>query len=213
MYGLWSTTELWVLIENGQCLRKNSWYFTSYGLWGLSVKTVTTVLTKMARFVRGYLMKAWMCWRSGWVGGKMACFTCRWLQPQAVYKLDSALCTLQGKWHTSFARRWFPSGCRQGVQWGRILFVQTVAGKSATRVRFRNPPKPELNPNHVWIQVQALQKDQTEPQVRFMARRFWTHLVTQWDIGCCTCVLLLALFAANCPQKGVSRWINQNDSR
>ncbi|KAJ7346048.1 hypothetical protein DFH08DRAFT_809885 [Mycena albidolilacea] len=34
MYGLWGTTELWVLIEN------------SYGLWVLWVKTVTTVASK-----------------------------------------------------------------------------------------------------------------------------------------------------------------------
>jgi hypothetical protein len=43
MYGLWGNTELWDLIENSQCLRKNSWYFTGYGLRWLWVKTVTTV--------------------------------------------------------------------------------------------------------------------------------------------------------------------------
>jgi hypothetical protein len=30
MYRLWSTIELWVLIENGQCLGKKSWYLQYY---------------------------------------------------------------------------------------------------------------------------------------------------------------------------------------
>jgi hypothetical protein len=53
MCGLWGTTELWVLIENSQCLRKNSWYFTGYGLWGLWVKTVTTVYTGLSSVNHG----------------------------------------------------------------------------------------------------------------------------------------------------------------
>jgi hypothetical protein len=46
-----------------------------------------------------------------------------------------------------------------------------IAGSSVAAVRFRTDSEPELNPNRTSIQVQALAKDRTEPQVRFGVRR------------------------------------------